>query len=164
MNTDEASAKRYRRPGYPPVEELNQALDWLRTGNALTSSTNNSLFAELATDQWKQWLLQHPGLPVLRVQCHRCGYWLGKWELSYGHHVAMPVVKLRHPVDGVVPHTVLVADDKGRMKETHTNDGRGSFTYHCPGRNCAYQVKLNASTRTTKYLKALLDNKNVITV
>jgi hypothetical protein len=164
VDAPQASSSRTGRTGYLPATDLDQAIEMVQSGEALSAATHdNALFAERASQGWKQWLLDHQGLPRLRLECTKCGYKWGYWRLSYGPDVSMPDVVLEDPKPGVVPHTELIAQSKGgALRDSYTHDGRGTVTYACPRRNCGSNVPLRATTRTLLYLQALRADQKVI--
>jgi hypothetical protein len=164
VDVPQASNSRTGRPDQLSDADLDQAIEMVQSGEALSAPTHdNALFAERASRTWQGWLLAHQGLPRLRLECTKCGYKWGYWRLNYGHDVSMPDVDLEDPKPGVVAHTELIARGKGgALRDSYTHDGRGTITYTCPRRNCSSNVPLRATTRTLLYLQALRADQNVI--
>ncbi len=151
---------RRRRAGYPSRADLAEALALLERGEGYgPEPANPAVAGPRPTPALQNWLSAHRPLPMLRLDCGRCGYHVDKWA-ELGGHIIPP--RPGHDPQGGLGYTQLVAAGKGPVTSSYTADGRGTFEYTCQRQRCRYSRSLRAETRMSLYLQALLDNSTTV--
>jgi len=128
----------------------------IEANTAFTPPPFAAISGPIATRAFLAALADISDLQTRHIECIRCRYRLGKWDLSPTIGIALPVHRPPPGVDltpGIVPYTDRLAAGKGPIVDSFTHDARGTITYGCP--KCSKRTALRAERRTRLFLEAV---------